>query len=1177
MSLTDINFNLNIGTWNIHGLNDEKIKCESFKNFLSKMHLIGIVETWCDSGESFDIPGFIPVCHSNRIKHKKARRNSGGVELYIKEELNNGIKKQNSSHKDIIWAKLDKKFFNMKKDTYIGIIYFSPEKKEKKTKNNKDEEPKNKKPSSKNIDDIQDRYAYLLRDIEHYSKLGDILLQGDFNGYTNTNKDFIIADNRNFPLLEDKYYKVDKKMIRNNTDPKLPNPSGKLLLELCKESGLRIVNGRTNGDLQGKFTCYTYNGCSTVDYAVASIDLIRTISTFKVHELTPLSDHCPISCTLLTCFKNTEKYIHKPKLDPLPGKFIWNEEAINNYTTNIQSQSVKQKLNDFLIKDYKDCDEAVNTFNTILYDTAKSSAKFIRRNQINNVNKKYKKPYYTDSCHDLKITVKKYCWLVNKHPENGAYRKEYYSYKSKYRRLCKKEEKNYKTEVCDKISQNIKNDPQTFWNLINKLNRMSEDKSDQVFNETEFTTFFKKLNLSKNDNNSFHNTITRELKDKLIEMNNNRDEHILNNEFTTDEIIKAIKTIKNGKSAGIDYISNEMIKPCIQTLVKPLCKLFNLIFQSGNFPKIWNESYISLIHKKGDKSDPNNYRGISITSNLGKLFNKIVHNRLYNFIEMNNLISKNQIGFKPKARTADHIFTLKSIVDNYKLRKKKVFTAFIDLKKAFDTVWRDGLFYILINHKIPYKLFNIIHSMYQNTNCRIKFPNGLSPHFPSTCGVKQGDVLSPTLFNIFINGLISELDNRSINPIAIGDINITALMYADDIILMSETPEGLQKSLNILNNFCISWKLDINKQKSKIMVFNSNGKSFTNQFKIENETLETVKSYCYLGIVFNYTGNLNLCKSMLKEKGRKAWFKIKKTFSLDNSCCVLEKLFDTLVVPILLYGSEVWGISNNYKDSSPYESLHLKFMKEILGVNCKTSNIACLAETNRVPLHLKVQTNIIKFLIHILKSTESLVYEIFMNVKHNSIWMTQVKNMLNKLGFGNLNSDLNKIESHQSHILLRIQDQYKQSMNSSLTSNGKLSFYRKVHIPHKRLPYLDIIKNKSDRSIISKFRTSSHILAVEKGRHNDVDRSQRLCISCNEGEVEDEHHFFSKCPHYYQQRTNFIKTLKKYIKVPCTNIPLSIKIISILLNNTSRDLLKITIKYMKDCWQHRVNNFNYTN
>ena len=127
-------------------------------------------------------------------------------------------------------------------------------------------------------------------------------------------------------------------------------------------------------------------------------------------------------------------------------------------------------------------------------------------------------------------------------------------------------------------------------------------------------------------------------------MNN---EHILNNQITSEEILNAVKTLKNGKAAGADFISNEMIKNGIQTLLSSLCKLFNLVFNSGSFPTIWNESYISLIYKKGDKLDPSNYRGISITSNLGKLFNKIVHERLYKFIDSNNLISKNKIGFKP--------------------------------------------------------------------------------------------------------------------------------------------------------------------------------------------------------------------------------------------------------------------------------------------------------------------------------------------------------------------------------------------------------------------------------------------------------------------------------------------------------------------------------------------------
>ena len=210
-------------------------------------------------------------------------------------------------------------------------------------------------------------------------------------------------------------------------------------------------------------------------------------------------------------------------------------------------------------------------------------------------------------------------------------------------------------------------------------------------------------------------------------------------------------------------------------LINPILKLFNLIFLKGEFPKIWNKSLITLIHKKGNKLDPSNYRGISLTSNLGKLFNKIIHARILNFVNVNSLISENQIGFKEKSRTADHIFTLKSIIDNYKTRKNKVFAAFIDLRKAFDTVWREGLFYMLLKHNFPSKIFNIVHSMYQDTRCRIKFQNGISPEFLSTCGVKQGDVLSPILFNLYINDLVKELNNANTDRVVIGNISLNSL------------------------------------------------------------------------------------------------------------------------------------------------------------------------------------------------------------------------------------------------------------------------------------------------------------------------------------------------------------------------------------------------------------------
>ena len=138
---------------------------------------------------------------------------------------------------------------------------------------------------------------------------------------------------------------------------------------------------------------------------------------------------------------------------------------------------------------------------------------------------------------------------------------------------------------------------------------------------------------------------------------------------------------------------------------------------------------------------------------------------------MENLVSENQIGFKQNSRTSDHILTLKSVTDFQKSRNEKVFATFIDLRKAFDTVWRDGLFYKMLKHGINGKTYNIIHSMYTKNKCRIKFASGLSKTFSSTCGVKLGDVMSPLLFYLLIDDLANNLKSSISGAISINGLS----------------------------------------------------------------------------------------------------------------------------------------------------------------------------------------------------------------------------------------------------------------------------------------------------------------------------------------------------------------------------------------------------------------------
>ena len=188
--------------------------------------------------------------------------------------------------------------------------------------------------------------------------------------------------------------------------------------------------------------------------------------------------------------------------------------------------------------------------------------------------------------------------------------------------------------------------------------------------------------------------------------------------FTCKEIKVGIKRLKNGKSAGLDLILNEFIKAGSNILITTLTKLFNKILNSGKFPKVWNISLLTSIYKSGDPSDCGNYRGLSLTSCLGKLFTSLLQLRISEFLETNNLLSTNQGGFRKNYRTIDHIFILRTIINKYIYKcKKKIYVCFIDFKKAFDSVWRSALFFKLKAKGIHGKVYNIIKNLYTQTQC----------------------------------------------------------------------------------------------------------------------------------------------------------------------------------------------------------------------------------------------------------------------------------------------------------------------------------------------------------------------------------------------------------------------------------------------------------------------------
>ena len=397
----------------------------------------------------------------------------------------------------------------------------------------------------------------------------------------------------------------------------------------------------------------------------------------------------------------------------------------------------------------------------------------------------------------------------------------------------------------------------------------------------------------------------------------------------------------------------------------------------------------------------------------------------------------------------------------------------------------------------------------------------------------------------------------------IGINSINCLLYADDIVLLSETKQGLQNSLNVISSYCNVWKLHVNVSKSKVVVFNSNGRSHTNDFTLNSDVLQTVPRYCYLGVMLHFNGNFNLAVSILTEKARKALFKVKKSIGLDHPCKLLEKLFDSIISPILLYCNEVWGVDTSPSDSSMVEKFHMKFIKEILGVHCKTTNVACRSELGRLPIRSKIMFSSIKFLNHIISSENTLVFKLFQATEKDNPWTNKIYSIIKRLGFPFLVNSKHSLKPFLSRIKQRIQDQYIQEELYKISQSNKLNFFQSLNFMNKRSYYVDIVHKRSERSILSKIRLSAHSLNIEKGRHLSTPESERTCKICNTGDVEDELHFLSICTKYSPERSQYKKKVSDYLNFDI-NL-LNDNFLINCLNSNSYTILKLTCNYINNC------------
>lgn len=247
-------------------------------------------------------------------------------------------------------------------------------------------------------------------------------------------------------------------------------------------------------------------------------------------------------------------------------------------------------------------------------------------------------------------------------------------------------------------------------------------------------------------------------------------------------------------------------------------------------------------------------------------------------------------------------------------------------------------------------MVKILKAMYNDVQICIKYNGEYSDFFSSHTGVKQGEPLSPTLFLMFINDMVECIAPSADNAFIYNDFVLYTLLFADDTVLFSKSKVGLQSLLNNLQCYCKDFDITINKDKTKIVIFqNGRPPSCNNDFYIDGSKVDVVNSYNYLGVLLSYNGKFKLNESKIVEQGSVAVHNLYNILSdceisIDKKCF----MFDTLVTPVLSYASEVWGF-NEYCN---IEKVHLKFCKFILNLKKSTVSSAVYGELGRMPLKI---------------------------------------------------------------------------------------------------------------------------------------------------------------------------------------------------------------------------------
>ena len=319
-----------------------------------------------------------------------------------------------------------------------------------------------------------------------YGKNGDFLICGDFNARVGTNSDCIIQDDSKFLPLGDSYT-TDKKILnRRNKDLKI-DKRGRDLLDFCIGHQLRILNGRILGDLLGNYTCYTPNGCSTVDYAIVSENVLESILYFKVNNFLPtLSDcHCPIEWQMSASFMESVAKTETTK-NSFPLRYIWSDDSAHAFQQALASNKIQSFVSEFVSITSMNDDNSINTASEKLGNIFSQAAEMsLKKQKPRNKNKPKNPKWFNGNLQQLRQNLFSYGKVYTKYPKDPAVKNNFYKLYREYNKIRKSEKKSFRQNLLKELETLHDDNPKTYWQLINELQGKSQNQDGNCISASD--------------------------------------------------------------------------------------------------------------------------------------------------------------------------------------------------------------------------------------------------------------------------------------------------------------------------------------------------------------------------------------------------------------------------------------------------------------------------------------------------------------------------------------------------------------------------------------------------------------------------------------------------------------------------------------------------------------------